>query len=73
MKNELNIRSIFAIGIIVWMCGVAQAQTFSMGGVVGANYELKILKGWHVSVEGDLRFDQWFTHYNRAKIGLETD
>ncbi len=73
MKNELNIRRIFAIGIIVWLCGVTQAQTFSTGGVIGADYELKILKGWHFTVESDVRFDYNFTHYNRAKIGVGTD
>lgn len=59
--------------LAICMCSVVHAQTFTVGGVVGAEYELKILKGWHFSVEGEARFDEYFTHYDRAKLGVGTD
>ena len=58
---------------VVCVCGVAGAQTFSAGGVVGAEYELKILKGLHLSAEGEVRLDRNFTHYNRARLAVGTD
>lgn len=57
----------------VWICGCASAQMFATGGMVGADYELKILKGWHFNLEGEVRFDHNFTHYDRAKLGVGTD
>ena len=69
----MNVRQVIWLCFSVCVCGCASAQTFTMGGVIGADYELKILKGWHFTVEGDLRFDNWYTHYNRAKIGAGTD
>lgn len=68
----MNIRYII-LCIAVCICGVAHAQTFETGGVVGVEYDYKILKGWHVSAEGELRFDYNFTHYNRAKLAVGTD
>ena len=59
--------------VLWWMCACSYAQTFTVGGVVGAEYELKIRKGWHFSVEGEARFDDYFTHYNRAKLAVGTD
>ena len=59
--------------IVLWLCVGAHAQTFTTGGVFGAEYELKILKGWHFTAEGELRFDYNFTHYNRAKLSVGTD
>jgi len=49
------------------------AQTFETGGVLGVGYELKIMKGWHLYAEGDVRFDAHFTHYARGKVGVGTD
>ena len=53
----------------MWLC----AQTFETGGVLGVGYELKIMKGWHLYAEGDVRFDANFTHYARGKVGVGTD
>ena len=61
------------LGIAICLCACVRAQTFTTGGVVGAEYELKILKGWHLSAEGELRFDCHFTHYDRAKLAVGTD
>ena len=72
MNYEL-IRKCLIVIVLLFVCVCASAQTFSTGGVIGADYELKILKGWHFTVEGDLRFDYNFTHYNRAKLGVGTD
>ena len=59
---------------LILLCGaVLHAQTFETGGLVGAEYEMKILKGWHWSAETQLRFDQHFTHYDRWKVGVGTD
>ena len=66
-------RNILLWMFAVWICGCAQAQTFETGGLVGVGYDVKILKGWHASVEGDVRFDHNFTHYDRAKIEVGTD
>jgi len=63
----------FIAVVLCWMCACSYAQTFTTGGVLSAEYELKILKGWHFSVDGDVRFDNHFTHYNRAGIGVGTD
>lgn len=73
MTNEMKGIRIILIVTAVWICGVVHAQTFSMGGVMGAECELKILNGWHVSAEGELRFDHDFTRYDRAKLGIGTD
>ncbi len=59
--------------VAVWICGGAFAQTFETGGVFGVEYELKVLKGWHITFDGELRLDHDFTHYDRAKIGVGTD
>ncbi len=60
---------------IACACGVVCAQTFETGCVLGAEYDLKILKGWHATFEGDVRFnaDSDFIYYNRAKIAVGTD
>lgn len=59
--------------VAVWICGGAFAQTFETGSVFGVEYELKVLKGWHITFDGELRLDHDFTHYDRAKIGVGTD
>lgn len=59
--------------VAVWICGGAFAQTFETGGVFGVEYELKVLKGWHITFDGELRLDHDFTHYDRAQIGVGTD
>lgn len=69
----MNRRHVILFYIAVLWCVSVHAQTFTTGGVVGAEYELKILKGWHLSFDGDVRFDYHFTHYNRACIGVGTD
>ena len=53
--------------------GRMAGQTFETGGVVGAEYEMKILKGWHWGAEAEVRFDQNFTHFDRFKVGVGTD
>jgi len=58
--------------IAVFLGSAVRAQTFETGGIVGVEYDLKILKGWHASFEGDVRFDRNFTHYNRAKLTVGT-
>lgn len=35
-------------------------------------YDVRILKGWHATAEGELRFDQNFTHYDRVKLEVGT-
>ena len=59
--------------VVTCACGSVCAQTFTTGGVAGVEYSYKILKGWHVELEGELRFDHNFTHYDRAKVGVGTD
>lgn len=49
------------------------AQTFETGGIVGLEYDMKILKGWHWNAETNVRFDNNFTQYDRWKIGIGTD
>ncbi len=66
-------KTVIGVIAVVWMCACSWAQTFTTGGIVGVEYDYKILKGWHLSAEGELRFDHDFTHYNRAKIGIGTD
>lgn len=66
-------RRLYIVVVMCWMCACSYAQTFTTGGVFGAEYELKILKGWHFTAEGELRFDCDFTHYNRAKLAVGTD
>lgn len=65
-------KTVILLSIAVCICGVAHAQTFETGGVVGVEYDYKILKGWHVMAEGELRFDGNFTRYDRAKLGVGT-
>lgn len=50
-----------------------RAQTFETGGIVGADYEMKILKGWHWGAETEFRFDNNFTHFDRFEVGVGTD
>ena len=66
-------KRIIIICLAVCACVITHAQTFETGGVFGIEYDYKILKGWHVSAEGEVRFDHNFTHYDRAKIGVGTD
>lgn len=72
MNYELSKRCLVII-VLLCVCSRVCAQTFTTGGVIGADYELKILKGWHFNLEGEVRFDYNFTHYNRAKLGIGTD
>ena len=72
-RTAMTKRNIIVLSIAILLCVGVRAQTFTTGGVFGAEYELKILKGWHFNVEGELRFDCHFTHYNRAKLGVGTD
>ena len=64
-------------GLLLFLCllsgAILYAQSFETGGLVGAEYEMKILKGWHWSAATQLRFDQNFTHYDRWKVGVGTD
>lgn len=59
--------------VAVWICGSAAAQTFETGGVAGVEYDLKILKGWHVTFDGELRIDHNFTHFDRVKLEVGTN
>lgn len=59
--------------LVLLACRGTYAQKFETGGVAGVEYSYKILKGWHVDLEGELRFDHNFTHYDRAKVGVGTD
>ena len=59
--------------ILLLFTGRVAAQTFETGGVVGAEYEMKILKGWHWGADVEARFDRNFTHYDRFKVGIGTD
>ncbi len=61
-----------ALFLLLWS-GQLTAQTFETGALLGAEYEMKIMKGWHWGVGGQLRFDHNFTQYNRAKVSVSTD
>jgi len=50
-----------------------RAQSFETGGIVGVEYDLKVLKGWHFNAGTQVRFDHNFTHYDRWKITAGTD
>lgn len=66
-----KIRVIFAV-VAVWTCGGLSAQSFETGATAAVEYDYRILKGWHVSAEGELRFDHNFTHYDRMKLEAQT-
>lgn len=62
--------------IFLWflsICLVSKAQSFDTRGLLGAEYEMKIMKGWHWGAETEVRFNQNFTHYDRLKLGVGTD
>lgn len=63
---------IFLLLLMAFALG-GMAQTFETGGLVGAEYEMKILKRWHWNAEAELRLDENFTHYDRLKLGVGTD
>ncbi|MBO4489308.1 MAG: DUF2490 domain-containing protein [Bacteroidales bacterium] len=64
---------------LLFLCCVAlsvtslRAQSFETGGLIGVEYDQKILKGWHFNAETQVRFDHNFTHYDRWKISVGTD
>lgn len=62
---------LFAV-LIAWPLAIS-AQSFETGALLGAGYEMKILKGWHWGVEAEARFDNNFTHLDRFKAGVGTD
>ena len=62
---------IFAI--VLLLLGRVVAQSFETGGLLGAEYEMRILKGWHWGAEAEFRFDENFTHFNRFKVAVGTD
>lgn len=66
-------KKIFFIGFLMLTVCCLKAQTFETGGIVGAEYDMKIMKGWHWGAETEVRFNQNFTHYGRWKIGAGTD
>lgn len=67
-------RKSFIFCILFLMVGfVSKAQTFDTRGLLGAEYEMKIMKGWHWGTEAEVRFDQNFTRYDRLKLGVGTD
>lgn len=67
-------RKSFIFCILFLMVGfVSKAQTFDTRGLLGAEYEMKIMKGWHWGTEAEVRFDQNFTHYDRLKLSVGTD
>ncbi len=69
----MSARRSITLCLFLFLGAALHAQTFETGGLVGAEYEMKILKGWHWSAETQLRFDNNFTHYDRWKVGVGTD
>ncbi len=62
-----------SLGCIILFIACAEAQSFETGGIVGMEYDLKILKGWHFNAGTQVRFNHNFTHYDRWKVTAGTD
>jgi len=59
--------------LLALFCGMeGYAQTFETGGVLGLDYDLKLMKGWHATFEGEARANSNFTHLDRAKLAVGT-
>ena len=58
----------FLIVLLLLFTGRMAAQSFETGGLLGVEYEMKILKGWHWGAEAEARFDENFTHFNRFTL-----
>ena len=72
----MNRNRIIVLCVILCVCRVSYAQTYATGCIGGAECELKILKGWHVSLEGELRcvlYEKDSPQFDRAKLGIATD
>ena len=63
----------FLIVLLLLFTGRMAAQSFETGGLLGVEYEMKILKGWQWGAEAEARFDENFTHFNRFKVAVGTD
>ncbi len=66
-------RQLLLILLIGLSATYLKAQTFETGGLVGMEYDAKILKGWHFDAETQVRFDHNFTHYDRWKLTVGTN
>lgn len=51
----------------------AYSQTTDFGAVLGIDYTKKINSAWNFSLEGEGRFNQNFTAYDRLKVGTGFD
>lgn len=69
----IRISKILIFAIVLLLSGRVAAQSFETGGLLGAEYEMRILKGWHWGAEAEFRFDENFTHFNRFKVAVGTD
>ena len=69
----IKISKILIFATVLLLSGRVVAQSFETGGLLGAEYEMKILKGWHWGAEAEARFDENFTHFDRFKVGVGTD
>lgn len=49
------------------------AQTYECGGLLGAEFDFKIVNKLHLSVESEGRFNQNFTNFDRFKLGAGLD
>ena len=66
------IRNILIICIVcfpVFMKG----QTHETGAIFGVEYEKKVVKGLHFGLDGQLRFNQNFTNFDRLRLGAGLD
>ena len=61
--------------IICFVCFpiLAKGQTHEAGAIIGVEYEKKVLKGLHFGLDGQLRFNQNFTNFDRLRIGAGLD
>lgn len=48
---------------------IAMGQTHEVGAIISAEYEKKIVKGLHFGLDGQVRFDQNLTNFDRVRIG----
>ena len=67
-----HIRNILVL-ILLCLPFVTKGQTHEVGAIVGAEYEKKVAKGLHFGVDGQLRFNQNFTNFDRMRLGAGLD
>lgn len=62
-KNALAI-----LALLLALSSSSFAQTHEAGGLLGVGFEQKIVRNFHFSTEGEVRFNGNFTHFNRFRL-----